>query len=166
MCFYCRRDKFHGRGKGRPCTHKRENNCCPCSRCYSCSNSRPPCCPVLGPQGPQGLPGPQGPPGPRGLPGPQGPPGPPIAGPIQTTSLLYFAFSDGQNLVYTNSDGFGEYGITEILSPNEVSYINLFINGILQPQSNYQVENGRLTLLVDEAPSEGVPITLQFIIIN
>jgi Domain of unknown function (DUF4183) len=157
MCFYCRRDKFHGRGKGRPCTHKRENNCCPCSRCYSCSNSRPPCCPVLGPQGPQGLPGPQG---------PQGPPGPPIAGPIQTTSLLYFAFSDGQNLVYTNSDGFGEYGITEILSPNEVSYINLFINGILQPQSNYQVENGRLTLLVDEAPSEGVPITLQFIIIN
>ncbi|RAS75341.1 DUF4183 domain-containing protein [Priestia endophytica] len=98
--------------------------------------------------------------------GPQGPPGPPISGPIQTTSLLYFTFSDGQNLVYTNSDGFGEYGITEILSPNEVSYINLFINGILQPQSNYQVENGKLTLLVDEAPSEGVPITLQFIIIN
>ncbi|WP_340137841.1 DUF4183 domain-containing protein [Priestia endophytica] len=68
--------------------------------------------------------------------------------------------------MYTNSDGFGKYGITEILSPNEVSYINLFINGILQPQSNYQVENGKLTLLVDKAPSEGVPITLQFIIIN
>jgi hypothetical protein len=100
------------------------------------------------------------------LPGPQGPPGPPIPGPIQTTSLLYFTFSDGQKLVYTNSDGFGQYGITEILSPSEVSYINLFINGILQPQSNYQVENGKLTLLVDEAPSEGVPITLQFIIIN
>jgi hypothetical protein len=103
------------------------------------------------------LPGPQG---------PQGPPGPPIPGPIQTTSLLYFTFSDGQKLVYTNSDGFEQYGITEILSPSEVSYINLFINGILQPQSNYQVENGKLTLLVDEAPSEGVPITLQFIIIN
>ncbi|MGG0386001.1 DUF4183 domain-containing protein [Priestia filamentosa] len=56
--------------------------------------------------------------------------------------------------------------MTEILSPSEVSYINLFINGLLQPQSNYQVEEGKLTLLVDEAPSEGVPITLQFITIN
>ncbi|WP_242447658.1 DUF4183 domain-containing protein [Priestia endophytica] len=98
--------------------------------------------------------------------GPQGPPGLPIPGPIPTTSLLYFTFSDGQKLIYTNSDGFGQYGITEILSPSEVSYINLFINGLLQPQSNYQVEEGKLTLLVDEAPSEGVPITLQFITIN
>jgi hypothetical protein len=77
---------------------------------------------------------------------------------------LYFTFSDGQKLIYTNSDGVTELGTTQILSPSEVSYINLFINGILQSQNNYKVEEGKLTL--DEAPSEGVPITLQFIIIN
>ncbi|WP_309476927.1 DUF4183 domain-containing protein [Bacillus sp. ISL-34] len=89
-----------------------------------------------------------------------------MPGPIPTTNLLYFTFSDGQKLIYTNSDGLAQYGITQILSPSKVSYINLFINGIIQPQSNYKVEEGELTLLVDEAPEEGVSITLQFIIIN
>jgi Domain of unknown function (DUF4183)/Collagen triple helix repeat (20 copies) len=119
-----------------------------------------------GPQGPPGPRGPQGPPGPQGLQGPPGPQGPPISGLILTTNLLYFTFSDGQKRVYTNNDGVAEYGITEILAPNEVSYINLFINGILQPQINYEVGEGKLTLLTDEAPEKDVPITLQFILIN
>lgn len=128
-----------------------------------------------GPQGPQGIPGvsgvpgpqgPQGVPGVPGVPGPPGPQGPPISGVIPTTNLLFFTFSDGQKLVYTNSDGLSQYGTTQILSPNDVSYINLFINGLIQPLSNYKVEEGELTLLVDQAPSEGVPITLQFIVIN
>jgi Domain of unknown function (DUF4183)/Collagen triple helix repeat (20 copies) len=122
-----------------------------------------------GPQGPPGSRGPQGPPGsrgPQGPPGPQGPQGPPISGLILTTNLLYFTFSDGEKRLYTNNDGVAEYGITEILAPNEVSYINLFINGILQPQINYEVEEGKLTLLTDEVPGKDVPITLQFILIN
>jgi hypothetical protein len=125
-----------------------------------------------GPRGPQGPPGPRGPqgsPGPRGpqgLPGPQGPQGPPISGLILTTNLLYFTFSDGEKRLYTNSDGIDKYGTTEILGPNEVSYINLFINGILQPHTNYKVEENKLTLLTEDVPAEGVPITLQFILIN
>lgn len=113
-----------------------------------------------------GSPGPRGPVGPPGPPGPIGPVGPPIPGPIQTTNLLYFTFSDGQKLVYTNSDGLSQYGITQILSPSEVSYINLFINGIMQPQTAYLVEAGVLTLLTPTAPEADVPITLQFILIN
>jgi len=113
-----------------------------------------------GPRGPQGAPGPRGP---QGAPGPQGPP---ISGLIPTTNLLYFTFSDGEKHVYTNNDGVAEYGITEILAPNEVSYINLFINGILQPQINYEVGEGKLILLTDEVPEKDVPITLQFILIN
>ncbi|MEH7373291.1 DUF4183 domain-containing protein, partial [Priestia megaterium] len=93
-----------------------------------------------------------------------GPQGPPLQGVIPTTSLLYFTFSDGQRLEYLNSDGVPQYGDAKILSPNKVSYINLFINGILQPQSTYTVEEGKLTL--EESPSKDVPITLQFIIIN
>jgi Domain of unknown function (DUF4183)/Collagen triple helix repeat (20 copies) len=122
-----------------------------------------------GPRGPQGVPGPRGPqgvPGPQGPQGAPGPQGPPISGLIPTTNLLYFTFSDGEKRVYTNNDGVAEYGITEILAPNEVSYINLFINGTLQPQINYEVEEGKLTLLTDEVPGKDVPITLQFILIN
>ncbi|WP_144647138.1 DUF4183 domain-containing protein [Priestia megaterium] len=122
---------------------------------------------VTGPQGatgPRGATGPQGPPGPPGSQGATGPQGPPLQGVIPTTSLLYFTFSDGQKLEYLNSDGVPQYGDAKILSPNKVSYINLFINGILQPQSTYTVEEGKLTL--EESPSKDVPITLQFIIIN
>ncbi|MED4685432.1 DUF4183 domain-containing protein, partial [Bacillus mycoides] len=99
--------------------------------------------------------------GATGITGPTG-----IPGTIPTTNLLYFTFSDGEKLIYTNADGIAQYGTTQILSPSEVSYINLFINGILQPQPFYEVTAGQLTLLDDEPPSQGSSIILQFIIIN
>lgn len=123
------------------------------------------CCPLYPTSKPPKIPlvGPPGPPGPQGPQGEQGPPGPPHPGPILTENLLFFTFSDGISLTYTDNDGIPEYGITKIPSPAEVSYINLFVNGMLQPQTMYTVEEGQLTLLVDEAPREGVPIALQFI---
>ncbi|MGW6190785.1 DUF4183 domain-containing protein [Bacillus cereus] len=99
--------------------------------------------------------------GETGITGPTG-----IPGTIPTTNLLYFTFSDGEKLIYTNADGIAQYGTTQILSPSEVSYINLFINGILQPQPFYEVTAGQLTLLDAEPPSQGSSIILQFIIIN
>ena len=98
-----------------------------------------------------------------GTAGPPNPPAPPR--PIQTTNLLYFALSDGQKRVYTNDDALAEYGITYILSPSEVSYINLFINGMLQPIVNYQVEKGKLALLTEDIPVKGTVIIIQFITI-
>lgn len=62
MCFYCRRDKYHGIGRGKSCTHKREDNCHPClssyqnygcdddccgSCCNPCSCSHSKCPPIL-----------------------------------------------------------------------------------------------------------------------
>lgn len=76
---------------------------------------------------------------------------------------MYFTFSDGQKLAYTNSDGIPSFGTTQILSPSEVSYMNLFINGMIQPQTEYRVTAGELTLLGPEPPLEGVPIVLQYI---
>ncbi|MCC3964859.1 DUF4183 domain-containing protein, partial [Bacillus thuringiensis] len=87
-------------------------------------------------------------------------------GPITTTNLLFYTFSDGEKLIYTDADGIAQYGTTNILSPTEVSYINLFINGILQPQPFYEVSTGKLTLLDNQPPSQGASIILQFIIIN
>ncbi|MCQ6281933.1 DUF4183 domain-containing protein [Bacillus sp. EB600] len=113
-----------------------------------------------GPRGPQGISGSQGP---QGIPGPQGPP---FQGLTPATNLMYFTESDGKKLVYTNSDGNPQFGTTQILAPNQVSYTNLFINGIIQPQTSYVVQAGELTLLSPIAPEAGAPITLQFILIN
>jgi len=83
--------------------------------------------------------------------------------PIQTTNLLYFALSDGEKSVYTDDDGLEQYSTTCILAPSEVSYINLFVNAVLQPTVNYQVEKGKLTLLTEDVPIKGATIVLQFI---
>ncbi|PFH83229.1 hypothetical protein COI81_26035, partial [Bacillus cereus] len=114
--------------------------------------------------GPTGLTGSTGATGPTGLTGPTGEPG--VIGPITTTNLLYYTFSDGEKFIYTDADGIAQYGTTNILSPSEVSYVNLFINGILQPQPFYEVSTGKLTLLDNQPPSQGSSIILQFIIIN
>ncbi|MEB8803689.1 DUF4183 domain-containing protein, partial [Bacillus cereus] len=114
--------------------------------------------------GPTGATGPTGITGPTGVTGATGPTG--VIGPITTTNLLYYTFADGEKLIYTDADGIPQYGTTNILSPSEVSYINLFINGIMQPQPLYEVSTGKLTLLDTQPPSQGSSIILQFIIIN
>uniref|UniRef100_UPI001F59295D DUF4183 domain-containing protein n=1 Tax=Bacillus cereus group sp. BfR-BA-01349 TaxID=2920312 RepID=UPI001F59295D len=120
-----------------------------------------------GATGPTGITGPTGETGPTGITGPTGATGPTGGiGPITTTNLLYYTFADGEKLIYTDADGIPQYGTTNILSPSEVSYINLFINGIMQPQPLYEVSTGKLTLLDTQPPSQGSSIILQFIIIN
>ncbi|MCU4823222.1 DUF4183 domain-containing protein, partial [Bacillus cereus] len=120
-----------------------------------------------GETGPIGITGPTGETGPTGITGPTGATGPTGGiGPITTTNLLYYTFADGEKLIYTDADGIPQYGTTNILSPSEVSYINLFVNGILQPQPLYEVSTGKLTLLDTQPPSQGSSIILQFIIIN
>ncbi|MFJ7939588.1 DUF4183 domain-containing protein [Peribacillus sp. NPDC096622] len=83
---------------------------------------------------------------------------------LKVKTFQYTAISDGIKRVYTNQDGVLKYGSSGILNPNSVSYINLFINGILQPNINYIVEKGKLTFSND-LPLSGSPIILQFVII-
>jgi len=78
---------------------------------------------------------------------------------------MYHTLSKQNQFVYTNADGLVEYKSSNILSPTEVSYFNLFINGVIQPLSTYTVETGKLILLSEEPPSLHTPITLQFITI-
>lgn len=76
---------------------------------------------------------------------------------------MYHAIAKKNQFVYTNADGLAEYNSSSILSPAEVSYFNLFINGVIQPLNMYQVERGKLILLSKNAPLARTPITLQFI---
>ena len=74
----------------------------------------------------------------------------------------YNALSNGGK-VYTNADEISSYGDGGIMDPDNSSYYNLFINGVIQPAINYRVEEGLLELKTEDAPIIGAPITLQFI---
>jgi len=78
----------------------------------------------------------------------------------------YNTVSHGDKTVFTDEDELVEYGDKGILDPEEVSFYNLYINGVLQPAVNYRVEKGRLTLLTTDMPPEGAPITLEFITVR
>ncbi|AKL96314.1 hypothetical protein CACET_c28690 [Clostridium aceticum] len=86
--------------------------------------------------------------------------------PISTKTYQYNTISDGIKRVFTNDDELKMYGDEGILDPNEVSYFNLFINSVLQPQTNYIVKKGLLLLITIDVPPKGVPITLESIIIE
>ncbi|MBB5325675.1 hypothetical protein HNQ34_002776 [Anoxybacillus tepidamans] len=85
---------------------------------------------------------------------------------LQVDTYEYNAISDGVKTIYTNEDELKEYGNRGILDPNKVSFINLFINGMLQPKELYEVQEGMLILKSIDVPIKGVPITLQFITIK
>ncbi len=85
---------------------------------------------------------------------------------LQGESSQYNTLSDGNKTSFTDADELVEYGNRGIPDPNEVSFFNLFINGVLQPQTNYTVAKGLLTLTIDSPPLAGVPIILQSVSIK
>ncbi|WP_283610644.1 DUF4183 domain-containing protein [Faecalispora anaeroviscerum] len=85
---------------------------------------------------------------------------------MEVTDWQYNVVSDGVKKIYTNDDELKEYGDHGIPSPSEVSYFNLYINGVLQPQVNYKVKRGILELTTTDAPTKGSPIILESIAIR
>lgn len=85
---------------------------------------------------------------------------------LEVADRQYSAVSDGTKKRYTDKDGIREYGTQGIPSPSEVSYFNLYINGVLQPKVNYQVRKGILELLTCDAPARGAPVILESIAIR
>lgn len=47
--------------------------------------------------------------------------------------------------------------------PNRVSSVNLYVNGVIQPNWLYQVRGGKLIFRSADPPPAGVPIMLQFV---
>ncbi|HOM03067.1 MAG TPA: DUF4183 domain-containing protein [Acetivibrio sp.] len=78
----------------------------------------------------------------------------------------YNAISDGTKKKFTSEDELKFYGNKGIIDPQQVSFVNLYINGVLQPAINYSVEKELLTLLTSDIPQKGVPITLEYITIR
>ncbi len=76
----------------------------------------------------------------------------------------YVAVSDGVKTTYTDKDALTEYGDNGIPSPCEVSFVNLYVNGVLQPAPIYSLEKGFMELV--EAPKAGQYIILESVIVR
>ncbi len=75
----------------------------------------------------------------------------------------YNALSDGVKKIYTNEDELIQYGDRGILDPNDVSFFSLFINGVLQPKVNYEIQKGLLLLKTEDVPIKNSAIIISFI---
>lgn len=88
-----------------------------------------------------------------------------IKGPKKVSILEFYTVSDGRKKVYTIDDCLEHTGDRIIQSTSDVSFMNLFINGVLQPKVNYRIEEGKIILNTLDAPLQGSPIILQMITI-
>ncbi|MFC0271875.1 DUF4183 domain-containing protein [Metabacillus herbersteinensis] len=75
----------------------------------------------------------------------------------------FYAISDGYSRIFNEEDGVKELGKQVILDPCKVSYMNLFLNGVLQPKESYVVESGVIKLKTIDVPTKGAPLILQMI---
>ena len=85
---------------------------------------------------------------------------------LDVSTYQYNTISNGIKKEFTNTDELLLYGNDGIPDPNNVSFFNLFINGVLQPETNYSVEPGLLTLTIAEPPKENAPIILEYLVIK
>ena len=79
---------------------------------------------------------------------------------VTVESGYYVTASDGVRSLYTDGDAWIPYSSGGIPAPREVSCWNLYVNGVLQPQETYQMEQGLLRLCA--VPGKGEPIVLEF----
>lgn len=82
---------------------------------------------------------------------------------LKTEMYYYCAVASGTTRTFTDQDRLPEYDSSPILDPDQVSYINLYINGMLQPPIVYEVRRGVLLVKTSDIPQAGVIIMLQFV---
>lgn len=128
-----------------------------------------------GPQGatgPQGPPGPQGPQGPQGATGPQGVPGPGIQDVIIVPEAARFFYVPGSDIVLTSSVTIPSAQFTddngaaasEFPKMGLANYSNLFINGMIQESSLYNISSTGLTISATrDTIYAGTPIALEIV---
>lgn len=85
---------------------------------------------------------------------------------LQGTTYQYTAYSDGVKKAYTNQDEVKDYGDKGIPGPDEVSCFSLYVNGVLQPKTNFFVTKGWLQLTTENVPLKGSFVTLVSLVIK
>lgn len=82
----------------------------------------------------------------------------------RAVTSYYVAVADGVKTTFRNEDALTEYGDKGIPSPCDVSFVNLYVNGVLQPAPVYRMEKGLLEL--SSAPETGQYVILESVIIK
>lgn len=85
--------------------------------------------------------------------------------PKKVEIIEFYTISNGWSRIFKEEDGMNEIGVQKILDPCEVSYMNLFINGVLQPKETYEVQRGIIRLKTVDVPIKGAPVILQMVIV-
>ena len=83
--------------------------------------------------------------------------------PLSAAVYQYNAAAGWDQRLFTDQDELKEYGSQGIPAPESVSFYQLFINGVLQPQINYRIRQGALELLTRETPPVGAPVILRLV---
>ncbi|WP_224768220.1 DUF4183 domain-containing protein [Metabacillus idriensis] len=83
--------------------------------------------------------------------------------PSKVHTYEFYALSNGYKRIFHDIDGLKGYGLQKILDPHDVSYVNLFINGVLQPKVNYDIAKGKILIKTQDIPIKGTPIILQMV---
>ncbi|MFB6467607.1 DUF4183 domain-containing protein [Cytobacillus sp. Hz8] len=86
-----------------------------------------------------------------------------VSSPKKVITHEFFVVADGKKRIFSEQDAVDGYGQQSIHDPKDYSYVNLFINGVLQPKINYEVKKGKLILKTDDFPLLGTPIILQMV---
>ncbi|MGE7216274.1 DUF4183 domain-containing protein [Priestia koreensis] len=81
---------------------------------------------------------------------------------IQGQTSYFVCVADGLTTSFTDENALAPYNSVSIPDPSEVSYANLYVNGVLQPTHSYAYNKGVVTLLTEDIPLKGVPVILQF----
>lgn len=87
-----------------------------------------------------------------------------LKGKRKVVTSYYVAVADGAKTTFRNEDALTEYGDKGIPSSCDVSFVNLFVNGVLQPAPVYQMEKGLLEL--SGAPETGQYVILESVLIK
>lgn len=83
--------------------------------------------------------------------------------PLDAEVYHYNAIAKEHQRIFRNEDELTEYSNRGILSPEDVSYYQLLINGVLQPKCSYRLQEGILELQTTDVPAPGVPVILVFV---
>ena len=75
----------------------------------------------------------------------------------------FYMYAKENQRVFSYCDQVNEYRDSKIPSPEDVSYTNLFINGVLQPAKNYKVVKDKLILKTIDLPLEKTILILQMV---
>lgn len=83
--------------------------------------------------------------------------------PKQVELYEFYMFVKENQRIFSYHDQVNEYQNGKIPSPEDVSYMNLFINGVLQPAKNYEVVKDQLILKTVDLPLEKTILILQMV---